>query len=423
MSDIVWKAIKLGDIFERDNSHQISGSKKILDESPTYDSSHTIMNITASKNNNGCSGYLADVGEVARLKKKRFLTIASDAAYGGICFYQDGYFVSTGHSNLLTLKNNNLKNLLDVNILGYKFIAKLITVALCNGAANRFFRSISSDFDREIILLPCLEVTKNDDYILEENGHFYTLAIEYIEHLMNEAKELREQKTIRLYEAERAKYERERAKYEEGYKKERDVLVWKGFKLGDLYSFDSSNQYPFTQKQIDISDKKDDIHTIAVIAQSALNNGVIGYIENSESIKKYISHDNMTFSLNFGICFYHSYDYVLLDTHGSIFRLNPNNQRYDETLKGNLQCNLFIAKLINKVCAKSLYNWQWKPNSSRASREIILLPCLEVTKNDDYILEENGHFYTLAIEYISYIYLSGRVEFNQRLIDKYEYKY
>ena len=138
---LIWKGFQLGDLFERDNSHQISGSKKILDESPIYDPSHTIMNITASKNNNGCSGYLADEGEVARIKKKGFLTIASDAAYGGMCFYQEGYFVSTGHSNLLSLKNNNLKNLLDLNMLGYKFIAKLITITLCNGAVNRFFRT------------------------------------------------------------------------------------------------------------------------------------------------------------------------------------------------------------------------------------------------------------------------------------------
>ena len=197
---LMWKGFKLGDLFERDNSHQISGSKKILDESPTYDLSHTIMNITASKNNNGCSGYLADKGEVARIKKKGFLTIASDAAYGGICFYQDGYFVSTGHSNLLTLKNNNLKNLLDLNVLGYKFIAKLITVTLCNGAANRFFRSISPDFDREIILLPCLEVTKNDDYIWEEDGHYYTLAVDYISYMYLSGRVEYNQKLIDKYE-------------------------------------------------------------------------------------------------------------------------------------------------------------------------------------------------------------------------------
>lgn len=71
---------------------------------------------------------------------------------------------------------------------------------------------INNKFDREIILLPCLEVTKNDDYIWEENGHYYTLAVEYIEHLMNEAKELREQKQFVFTKRnERSMSERERS--------------------------------------------------------------------------------------------------------------------------------------------------------------------------------------------------------------------
>ena len=424
MNEVIWRACKISNLFKRCTPPSTNVPAKEL-EIHDYKKENTIALITRAEANNGIRGYI---------EKGDFPTISNAITYNDqfslFLYHKYEFTTIKDHLSIIKCLNNNLQNILDSKSFVDSFLVIILNRVFSEEIFNYTFTGADYKFDREIILLPCLEVTKNGDYIWEENGHYYTLAVEYIERLMNEAKELREQKTIRLYEAERAKYERERAKYErerakyeEGYKKERDVLVWKGFKLGDLYSFDSSNQYPFTQKQIDISDNKDDIHTIAVIAQSALNNGVIGYIENSDNIKKYISHGNMTFSLNFGICFYHSYDYVLLDTHGSIFRLMPNNQRYNELLEGNLQCNLFIAKLINKVCAKSLYNWQWKPNSSRASREIILLPCLEVTKNDDYIWEENGHYYTLAVEYISYMYLSGRVEFNQRLIDKYEYKY
>ena len=421
MNEVIWKAFQLGSIFERSTVLAFKKNQKDLTLTEEKQNDSDIALISASRNGSGRVGYLSEKEVPQSLISVNKITF--DDQWGYTFFQKERFVITGGHNAILELKNSKLETLMQTFPSSFSFVCLIMNKITLRSEIFGYGYKINNKFDREIILLPCLEVTKNDDYIWEENGHYYTLAVEYIEHLMNEAKELREQKTIRLYEAERAKYERERAKYEEGYKKERDVLVWKGFKLGDLYSFDSSNQYPFTQKQIDISDNKDDIHTIAVIAQSALNNGVIGYIENSDNIKKYISHGNMTFSLNFGICFYHSYDYVLLDTHGSIFRLMPNNQRYNELLEGNLQCNLFIAKLINKVCAKSLYNWQWKPNSPRASREIILLPCLEVTKNDDYIWEENGHYYTLAVEYISYMYLSGRVEFNQRLIDKYEYKY
>lgn len=418
MSDIVWKAIKLGDIFERDNSHQISGSKKILDESPTYDLSHTIMNITASKNNNGCSGYLADEGEVARLKKKGFLTIASDAAYGGICFYQDGYFVSTGHTNLLTLKNNNLKNLLDLNILGYKFIAKLITVALCNGAANRFFRSISSDFDREIILLPCLEVTKNDDYILEEDRRYYTLAVDYIEKLMNEAKELREQKTIRLYEAERAKYERERAKYEAGYKREKNILVWKGFKLGDL--FDWSSRKDLSIKNYNKTNVFQEGYVEIVTGSKNDANDFVPLFELPDNYPIY--HNCLCLNTNgsIGYCLY--YDRDIISPTSSVHILFHKYKNLEKLM--NPIINEFFAKNITRIFTNGLYNrTACLIGQDKFNREIILLPCLEVRKSNDYIWEEDGHYYTLAVDYISYMYLNGRVEYNRKLIDKYEYKY
>ena len=112
-----------------------------------------------------------------------------------------------------------------------------------------------------------------------------------------------------------------------------------------------------------------------------------------------------------------------MDTHGSIFKLISKNEKFDEIIYNEKLVNLFLAKIIDKVCAKSVYNWNWKPNSGRVSREIIMLPCLEVAEGEDYIWEENGKHYTLAVEYISYIYLSGRVNKNQKLIDTYSYQY
>jgi hypothetical protein len=197
-------------------------------------------------------------------------------------------------------------------------------------------------------------------------------------------------------------------------------IIWKGFRLGNLFDFDSSNQYPCTQKQVDISSEKNDVYQIAVVAQSGKNNGVIGYIKRNENIDKYIFSNSMTFSMNFGLCFYHNYEYILLDTHGSIFRLIPMDLKLEDIIKNNIDCGIFINKIINKICSKSLYDWQWKPNSQRAGREIILLPCLEVSQDDEYIWEENGRYYTLAVEYIKELMEKAKERKEARTIRMYE---
>ncbi|WP_406614717.1 hypothetical protein ACJA23_01745 [Mycoplasma corogypsi] len=197
-------------------------------------------------------------------------------------------------------------------------------------------------------------------------------------------------------------------------------IIWKGFKLGDLFLFDGSNQYPLTQKEANIVDIKDTDHSVAAIAQSAKNNGIIGFISVDENNSEYITKNSMTFSMNFGICFYHNYDYLLLDTHGSIFRLIPKNQTFEKILLKNDSCNYFLAQIINKICSKSIYNWQWKPNSQRSAKEIIMLPCLEVSKENNYIWEENGKYFTLAVEYIQNLMEKAKELKEQKTIRLYE---
>ena len=83
----------------------------------------------------------------------------------------------------------------------------------------------------------------------------------------------------------------------------------------------------------------------------------------------------------------------------------------------------FFAKLITKICRNSLYSWSYKVSKELFNRELIVLPCLEVSQDDEYIWEENGHYYTLATNYISYLYLTGRMNKYQKLIDTYTYTY
>ena len=86
--------------------------------------------------------------------------------------------------------------------------------------------------------------------------------------------------------------------------------------------------------------------------------------------------------------------------------------------------NGFFSSLITKIFTTGAYNrTACLISEEKFTREIIMLPCLEVAEGEDFIWEENGKHYTLAVDYISYIYLSGRVNKNQKLIDTYSYQY
>ena len=113
--------------------------------------------------------------------------------------------------------------------------------------------------------------------------------------------------------------------------------------------------------------------------------------------------------------------FVITGGHNAILEIK--NTKLENLMLHHKFCFSFVCLILNKITLKSgIFGYGYKINN-KFDREIILLPCLEVTKNDDYIWEEDGHYYTLAVDYISYIYLSGRVEYNQKLIDKYEYRY
>ena len=196
-----------------------------------------------------------------------------------------------------------------------------------------------------------------------------------------------------------------------------DNIIWKRFTLDELFNFDSSNQLSMNKKALDVSPVKDEQYSIALITQSEKNNGISGYLEESEEISAKKMNGHLTYSMHFGLCFYHDYDFVLMDTHGSVFRLLAKNEVLNGIMQQNKEVNCFFGKLITKVCGNEIYSYNWLPNSTRVSREILMLPCLEVDKDDSYIWEECGKYYTLAVEYIKYIYLTGCIIHFQKLIE------
>ena len=421
MGNVTWKAFKIGSIFERSTKLALSVNQKDLNLVEYKDNEHSIALISASRDGSGRVGYIEN-----NLVKKELISknkITFDDQWGYTFFQQEDFVITGGHNAILEIKDINLKYVLDLNLSCYSFISLILNQITIKSGIYGYGFKINNKLDREIVLLPCIEVSKDEEHIWEENGHCYTLAVDYIKKLMDMAKEEREKNTIRLYEAERAKYEAERAKYEKGYKKEKDILVWKAFTLDSLFSFVSSNQLSSNKKALNVSPIKNTQFTVALITQSEKNNGISGYLEESDEIRSKKMNGYLTYSMHFGLCFFHDYDFVLMDTHGSLFRLIPKNDKLFRVLNRNRFINLYFGKSITKICSNGIYNYNWLPNSTRVGREIILLPCLEISSEEESIWEENGHYYTLAADYISYLYLSGRVNYNQKLIDAYTYSY
>jgi len=204
------KAFKVGDLFERSKKHTLKASLKKLTTSPIKTKDFPIANITSSKLNNGIVCYLEDIGEVLNTKKNNSITIA-DLGYS---FYQNDYFVSSGHNFCLNVKSINLKNKLDENKDSYKYLVKLINDIYIN-KFHSFYRYISygNDFAREYIVLPVVECAESLAIWHEVDGTPLTLDIPTIEDIMQRIEEHKRVKTINLYIAEKEKYIAEKEQY------------------------------------------------------------------------------------------------------------------------------------------------------------------------------------------------------------------
>ena len=417
MSDVIWKSFCIKNEFTRVAPPSTNTPAKNLNISKEpFDGS--IALITRGETNNGIRGYI---------EKKDYPTSTNKITYNDqfslFLFHNYEFTTIKDHLSLFVASNKKLMLILDNHPFINVFLVTILNYIFSKEIFHFNFTGADFKFDREIILLPCLEVIKEDDYIWEENGHYYTLAVEYIKKLMNEAKELREQKTIRLYEAERAKYEAERAKYEEGYAREKELLVWKSFKLGELFEWSSKHKISKSAKEYNEIDHYEDGY-VANVTAGMYNEGIACYLPINDEINSKKIKNCLTISSNgagVGACFYHNYYVVSTGDNALLQNINSGLQKvFDESTI----VPLYFAKLITKLFRNNgIFSWSYKVSKDDFKREIILLPCLEVIKEDDYIWEENGHYYTLAVEYISYLYLTGKMNYNQKRINEYTYLY
>ena len=410
MDDIIWKAFKLSDLFEFSSGNTFALKNYNLYDKPSEGLIEVVTSSKDSKNNQFISA--KDIPSSCPIYEKS-LTINRNGSIGYCLYHDDKFIIPTGDSYTLLHKIEKFQNVM--NIYVNSFLSIIITHIFTTTVFGWSYKVNSDRFGREPILLPCLEVGKDDEYIWEENGRYYTLAVEYIKRLMDEAKELREQKTIRLYAAERAKYAA-------GYEKERDFLVWKGFALGSFLDFSSKHCIKAQIKNLNVYEKYE-VGTVANVTASKDNNGIVGYIEENEEINSKKVKNVLTIASDAayaGICYYQP-DYVVSTGHNKLIDISNNNLK--TLFNENLYLYYFLAKSITKMFCKTFYGFSKSITDNDFKKSIILLPCLEVGKDDEYIWEENGRYYTLAVEYISYIYLTGKMNNSQKKIDNYTYQY
>lgn len=194
-------------------------------------------------------------------------------------------------------------------------------------------------------------------------------------------------------------------------------IIWKAFKLSDSFYRQTPPSTNMPAKELNISDEPFD-NSIALITRAESNNGVKGYIEKGEfpTLK-----NKITYNDQFSLFLFHNYEFTTIKDHLSIFV--PKNDYLKQLLDYNLSINVFLVNVLNYIFSKDIFNFNFTGADYKFDRELILLPCLEVGEGEEYIWEESGKHYTLAVKYISYVYLTGRVNYNQKRIDNYTYQY
>ena len=194
-------------------------------------------------------------------------------------------------------------------------------------------------------------------------------------------------------------------------------VVWKSYRLADLFVRSTPPSTGVAAKELNISEEPSD-GLIPLITRAETNNGVRGYIE-KESFPT--AKNAITYNDQFSLFLFHNYEFTTIKDHLSIVK--AREERLQSILDEYAHVNYFIVTVLNHIFSKDIFNFNFTGADYRFDREIILLPCLEVAEGEDYIWEENGKHYTLAVDYISYLYLTGRVNYNQKLIDNYTYQY
>jgi hypothetical protein len=412
-----WKEFAIGDLFERSKTHLIKTPAKFLKSSESKNDSFPIANVTASSYNNGISCWLEDAGEVKDKKKVGFLTIV-DETNPGVCFYQKDFFVSNSLTSFLVVKSQTLKRLLDSNVSYYDFIGKTIEFALRNrvhgwtiGTSAKRTRSISFDFDRELILLPVIACSESEAIWHDDDGTPITLDVNKISYLLSEAKKASEEKAKEQSKAQKKllniQLEQNKNAISSFNYKPNNAGFWKEFAIGDIFSKSSAHKISAKMKELKTSDNKNDVFCIANVTASAYNNGIACWLEDKGEVFFNKKTGFITMSQNgsgAGAAFFQKDFFV---STGANAMLIIRNDRLKKKADSNDDVYSFLASEITACLKNRLHGYLYKV-SNDFDRELILLPVIACSESEAVWHDDDGTPITLDVDKISYLLLKGK---------------
>ena len=83
--------------------------------------------------------------------------------------------------------------------------------------------------------------------------------------------------------------------------------------------------------------------------------------------------------------------------------------------------NVFFAKTITKIFTTGIYNrTAYLIGKDKFDREVILLPCINVSNQEDSIWKDDNGAYTIAKDFITYLLLTGKLKNIEKLINSFE---
>ena len=194
-----------------------------------------------------------------------------------------------------------------------------------------------------------------------------------------------------------------------------DNIVWKAFTLKELFVPITGRDSNIAQKNLDKSIQKDNDYSLAIITETMQNNGVGFYMKaNDPLVLGKVIDRGLTYGTQFGNANYHDYPHFIIGNTNYLRFQSSKFQELCDKYIGN-----FLAILLNKIFKKSgLFGYGNKIDQDSFSREIILLPCVETTKEDN-IWEDNQKYYVIASNYVRYIYLLSRIKLYDTMINNF----
>lgn len=190
---------------------------------------------------------------------------------------------------------------------------------------------------------------------------------------------------------------------DEEFKKEREKVYYKGFKIGDLIFRSTKHTINSSAKNIDCVKIKDALHPIGNTGMTALNNGIVNYVSDigEVSIKKIKNCITVSPGGNGTAgAFFYQPNYIISTGNNNLVEFFDKN--FENQLKCNEKAFMCFAKLLTLSLKNKFHCFARNIGTGNDfNRELILLPVYQDENNQEHI----------SVKTLSYLY--DRIKFNE----------